>query len=200
MATILKMAPSPASDPSKPQFVVAPSPADPNKPVILFTHPETICLMLGDTRNAAMGQYAGLVHGEILAQTEAGETYSAGTGGLAQAIALFRGIKRPCVQNGTDSLIHIYVTNPRVDFMWPEDRRYSARGPMRLAPPKMSVFTTFVIFDPDMVRKHRDAIDASGGGPVDGIILNWEWTLASPTDRRLPDEFDSRYEERVWAL
>lgn len=166
----------------------------------LFTHPETIRLMLGDVRNAAMGQYAGLVHGEVQGQTDAGEPYTAGTGGLVMAVALFRGIKRPCIDSDTDGRIYVYVTNPRVDFIWPEDRRFAAAGPIRIAPPKMSVFTTFVVFEAEMVAAQRDAIDANGGGPVDGIIVNWEWTLASAKDQRLPDDFDSHYEERVWAL
>ena len=200
MATVLKMTPGIASDPDKPQFVFAPSPDNPREHVRLFVNPETIRQMLRDSRNAGLGQYAGLVHGEARGQTEAGEFFVVGSGGLMRAVGLFRGIKRPCVDHEVDKSVHVYVTNPRVDFIWPESRRFTALGPERRPPPKASVFVTFAVFDAAAIDKEHTAIAACGGGQVDGIIHNWEWTLASPQDPRFPDEFDARYDERVWVL
>ncbi len=200
MSAGLQIVPSVRSDPASPNFVFAPSPSDPNTIIRLFANPSTIQTMLRDARNSAIGQYAGLVHGRFVVRSEAGEETVGGTAGLMKAVALFRGIKRPRLQGGLDGKVFVYVTNPGVDFVWPERvRSGTEHGPTRMKPPLNSVFTTFVVFDEDSIAAEKAAMAARGGGPVHGIIHNWEWTLASPAEPRFPDEFATRYEEKVWA-
>jgi hypothetical protein len=164
--------------------------------------------MRDDHRNAGIGQFAGLVHGSITYTSIGGMQRRAELGGLKNAGALFRGINRPMSGSGTDQHpiidfnddheVYVYITNPGSDYVWPPWRRFSSLGPQEAPKPEASVFTTFVVFDEAVIASAAEAIHEAGGGQVDGIVQNWEWTLASTQDPSLPDDFENRYEARLW--
>lgn len=208
-ATTSRLLSSVRNDPEAPNFVWAPARDDRNLAVRLFVNPITIRQMVDDHRNAGIGQFAALIHGSITYTSLGGMRRREALGGLQNAVALFRGISRPMAGSGTDRHpiidfhddreVYVYVTNPGSDYVWPSQRRFSPLGPQEAPKPEASVFATFVVFDKGVIASAVEAIREAGGGQVDGIVQNWEWTLASAKDPSLPDDFENRYEERLWV-
>ena len=121
-----------------------------------------------------------------------------GTSGLFDAIALFRGLKRPRIDVLGDELIYIYVTAPPCSYIYPHETQYDAEGPMRVESPLRAIFTTFVEFSDPAIKRECRAIKTLGGEDVHGIVQFWEWTLCSEDDATLPRDHATRYLERVW--
>ncbi|GEM_PF-1772234 len=173
--------PTTRSNRSTPNVVLAPHPEDRVKYVELSAHPDIIRKFMDLSLNAKIGEYCGLVHGNV---EEANPTCDMqGTNGLLDSFALFKGLKRPFKDTGHDGEIYIYITNPKHTYIYPEKDRYSVVGPTRLSQPIDSVFATYVSFKEDKTS---------------GIILDWEWVLADKRCNTLPAFYDVRYDERIW--
>lgn len=171
----------PQNDVRWPNIVFAPSPANRSQLVKLFASEITIRQRLDDELISSICQYAGLIHGAI----------PGGYPSLPEAFALFRGIRRPMVEFERDEAIHVYVTNPPVDFVFVSTHQ-SNGGPQRVSPPKDSVFVIYSDFS-------QHALDGlRGNGDIEGVIYDWEWVLADPGNSSLPDGFSERYAERIW--
>ena len=97
-----------------------------------------------------------------------------------------------------DDEVYVYIADSGYDYVYPQERRFSSLGLLQAPMPHSSVFATFVVLDDGVVASAAEAIREAGGGQVDGIVQNWEWTLASPDDPALPEDFQNRYAQRMW--
>lgn len=180
------------------RLIWAPSPDDRTLAVRLYRDPETTAHMGADGRDVGLALYMGHVHG-AMAYADLDMRPQAVVGrGLLETTALFRGVDRPVIKPGLDGRVYIYVSKPRSTFVCPAERHRLRLGPQEVLPPENSVFATFVLFDDDAVRRWEPEIRQIGGEQVDGIIVDWEWTLADPNNPDLPDDYAGRYDERMW--
>lgn len=187
---VSKVAPfEPSNDPERPNVVWAPSPGDRQKWVKLFANPETLRQLLDDNINAKIGEYCGLVHGNVP---------NGAVRGLIDTVALFRGLMRPRIDQWGDEAIYIYVTTPPCSFTYPYETRFTADGPTRVGAPLQSIFTTYVEFGTKVLEREKEPIQAGGEDDVRGIVHYWEWTLCSDDDSTLPRDYENRYLERLW--
>lgn len=139
---------------------------------------------------AKLGEYMGLVHGRF----PDGE-YPPGTTGLLKPVRIFRGLKRSLDlgfgQVGSE--VMTYVTNPARNYRYV--RGHGGDTIREVPVPGNAVFTTFVSFNPQILDAIPQSVHQTASQPIQGVVLHWEWTEASPTDPRLPIEHDARYEE-----
>lgn len=149
----------------------------------LIAHPETLRLMIADGLNRTVGDYCGLIHGDVLNRTR----------GLLAAHALFQGLNRPCLEPGRDDEILIYVIAPESGFMYPENARHEGIGPTPWARPKDSVFVVYVDLKDAMYRTASGHQIATAGS-----ILFWEWVLWDKSDPSLPADYRERYSRWIW--
>ena len=196
-SAIVRLCSSVQNDPNRPNIVWAPSPHDKNAAIRLQVHPATIRRMADDFRYSAIAQYAGHIHGAITIPDTSGQGQRIQTGGLLQAIALFQGLKRPMIDADRDSEVYVLVANPRSDFLYP-GKRFDGSLFVPVPAPVDSVFTTFFVLAASKTAQTL-ALEQYGEEEIaDGLILNWEWTLRSTDDARLPDDFGNRYRDRIW--
>ena len=100
---------------------------------------------------------------------------------------------------GLDERVYVYVTNPGVNYNFPEGRRYSDEGPQHVPVPHEAVFATYVDLSPRAVDELRSDVGyTSWPDDLAGVVLYWAWTKASKRLPHLPFAHDQRYEERVW--
>jgi len=152
-------------------------------PILLGADPQTIRLLEDDHLNSNIGEFLGLVHGDV----------PDGTRGLESAYALYQGVKRPCVMPGKDEEVCAYVLNPDRTYTYPRDAKHSGAGPTRVAKPLRSVFVTYAYLGPSQLAS------ASGSmTETKGIISFWEWVLADTADSLLPRECATRYTRKIW--
>lgn len=139
--------------------------------------------MVGDSWNRGLGDYCGLVHGDVPNRTR----------GLLSAHALSRGVKRPCLDVGRDDQILIYVLSPDDSFVYPTNARTSGIGPTPWVKPKDSVFVVYV--DP-----HNGTYKSASAQEFEtaGTILFWEWVRWDETNHELPADYSRRYATWVW--
>lgn len=95
-----------------------------------------------------------------------------------------------------DFEVYVYVTNPQSDFLYP-GKRFDGSLFVPVRAPAESVFTTFFVMTNSKTAQTL-AVEQHGEERVDGVILNWEWTLRSASDPRLPDDYENRYRDRIW--
>jgi len=182
-----------------PWFVWAPAPEDRTRAVKLFADPNLMAQLRGDHRATAYHQYFGHILGKTSFVDQDGSRRTiADVGILEQSIALFRGLLRPFNENGDDKEGHIFVSNPKHDYAYNADRTSESGRPLQVVPPHDSIFATFVRFGEEIVAPHRQEIKSFGGNDVGGIIVGWEWTFCAPSERSLPNDFATRYDERIW--
>lgn len=105
-----------------------------------------------------------------------------GWGGLKHTHAIFKGLRRPMNGDGVDRNVYIFVVSPKYTYRYEAHMVCTAK---RHAAPKSSVFVGYVVFDDDILEK--------------GKVVNWEWVLADSRNPSLPENFDTRYDEKVWA-
>jgi hypothetical protein len=180
------------------RLIWAPSPDDRTLAVRLFRDPETADQMGADDRDIGLAMYAGHIHGAIAYTDLEGKSRAQIGRGLLEATALFRGVHRPMIKPNLDGRVYAYVSTPRSTFVRPMDRHELRLGPFEALKPENAVFVTFVLFDDDAVRRWDREIRDAHGENVDGIVVDWEWTLADPYHPDLPDDYNGRYDERKW--
>ena len=164
------------------------------KPFVrLAVHQETIKSLCDGILNAKLGEYCGLIHGNVWGEAENQE----GTSGLINPVAIFKGLKRPMISPGIDQSVYVYVTNPDVNYYWPEERKFSGEGPILAPVPVDSVFVTFVSFRKSDLDDVSESIAGTELRETDGVVMFWEWTKASPNVPQFPYDYDNRYVEQV---
>ena len=192
---------TPTNDPHRQSIVWAPSLESPRKFVRLITDRETIKGMMDGKFNAGLGQYCGLIHGNIWAAADDAAAGSEGTGGLLDAVALFQGLERPMIDVGMDRTIYVYVTNPNCTYFYPKKDEFTGKGPTRGDAPKCSVFTVFVEFGRDAVLRLPSRFLERFSDiehELAGVIHYWEWTPSDNSEPELPENYDTRYHRKVW--
>jgi hypothetical protein len=167
--------------------VYAWAPSDRETRISLYAPKGLLRGMLDDGWNAKFGQYAGLIHG--YGQSE----------GLLGAHHLYRGLNRPHSGWLRDGMIYAYVISPSITYTYPEDRRYTGEGPLADEPPPDSVFVVYADIpdDPGLISKHLPDVLQEAG--VRGILCDWEWIKADPTNPSLPEDHAARYGGPVWT-
>lgn len=180
------------------RLVWAPSPQNRTLAVRLFTSPDTADQMGADQRDGGLAMYAGHIHGAVAYTDLRGNPQAKVGRGLLEARALFRGIHRPMIDKELDNFVYVYILNPDHTYVYPPARRRLRLGPLQAEKPLYSVFTIFVLFHDESIRRWRAQINRIGGEEIDGLILDWEWAFASSPDGFLPDDHENRYDERIW--
>lgn len=155
------------------------APGENRRDVITLTlDPTTLRKFRDNNSNSKIGEYCGLVHGNIMELGPEGRLVAGGTNGLMDAVALYQGLTRP-LDDADGSHVYIYVTNPLHSYTYPASTEHADLGPQRVPKPARSaVFTTMV----DLEAK---------------LIVFWEWTMAGDNPG-LPDNADLRYGRKVW--
>ena len=135
----------------------------------------TIRQLVDDNLNAKVGEYAGLVHGNIMEQFD--DTIIAGGTGVCWKASCYQGLKQPRIDAGRDAKVLAYVTNP------PPVSHLSEQGGAASVQGSNSVFVTYAeLFADGLERDRFDGIDAG----IEGVVHFWEWVLSSDRDRALP--------------
>jgi len=99
--------------------------------------------------------------------------------GLRSAHAIFRGVKRPCIDDGVDSQVFIYILAPSFTYQYAPGIVCAFK---RVEAPKQAVYAVYVTIDGD-----------SG----EAVVLNAEWVKAE-AESKLPLGHASRYMEVIW--
>lgn len=98
--------------------------------------------------------------------------------GLPSAHAIFRGIKRPCIEDGFDDQVLVYVLAPAFTYQYAPGMVCAFR---RLSAPEGSIYVVYVKISED----------------GKAVVLNTEWVKAE-SGGKLPAGYESRYMERIW--
>ncbi|HVB18526.1 MAG TPA: hypothetical protein VNF04_18505 [Stellaceae bacterium] len=165
-------------------LIVAPSPANRDEVAWFCVDPiGTIRRILESGLVDRFAEYEGLVHGDI----------DGGTAGLMTAVALFRGLR-----SGQEHVL-TYVTDPLWTYTYPVPHRIGLDPPTRRAAYPDSVFVAYTDTREIARRRAMELVAQAGADhqPL-GLIYNWEWVLRSKDDPSLPDEYETRYGERIW--
>lgn len=189
------------SSPLNQGVVLARAPTPEGGLIKLAVHPETLrsAARLKNGKNDKLGQYCGLIHGNVWAATTEPDQFDEGTPGLTEPVAVFQGLKRARNDDAFDMKTFIYVTNPVQNYCYPSRNAYSG-GPARVPVPPNSVFVVYVDYGPEFVDELRAAVH-NMHGDVCGIVVDWDWVPASPSDPRVPVNAtgaSARYFRRVW--
>jgi hypothetical protein len=165
-------------------LIAAPSPANRDEVTWFAIDPVgTVRRILESRLVDRYAEYEGLVHGDM----------DGGTGGLMNAVALYRGLRA-----GQDHVL-TYITDPIWTYTYPVPHRLGLDLPTRRAAYADSVFVTYADTG-DNARRRSEEIATQAGSehrPI-GLIYNWEWVLRDQTERTLPDDHEARYRERIW--
>ena len=190
------------SDPTTSKVVLARAPTKEGGLVRLVLHPDTLAdnVRLKYGASDRLGQFGGLVHGNIWGNVTNPDLYDEGTPGLTQPTAIFCGLKRPRNQRSVDDKTMIYITNPGRNYTWPYANKYSD-GPIRASVPPACVFAVYVDYGLGIVDAIRGTMPYAAPRDAAGFVVDWEWLIASPQDSRLPANSsgpDSRYVKKIW--
>jgi len=191
------------SDPRNQQIVLARAPTAVGGLVHLVVDLRTLrsTLRLRNGQNAKLGQFCGLVHGNVWAvASDPTDRTETGTAGLTKPVAIFCGLRRPRNQRKHDAETFIYITSHSRNYVFPNKNEFGG-GPIRAPVPPNSVFVAYVDFGPEAVDEVRPLLSYTLPDPVSGVVSDWEWVRASPNDPRLPVNStggDPRYARKVW--
>jgi hypothetical protein len=178
-----------------PWTVWVPAPEDRSLTVRLFVARTLLTDLEKDLRATAFAQYYGHIHGKFAHADESGARTTVETDGLLNgATALFRGLQREMFAPGVDESVYIYISRPEYDYV----RTREQPLPIRVSTPTLSVFTTFALIGQEAVSALNDDLRNYGGTEADGILVGWQWTIASTVDPTLPVESELRYKSRIW--
>lgn len=100
-------------------------------------------------------------------------------GGLRHAHALFKGLRRPMNHDHEDAEIFVYTLSPRFTYEYVPHMTCVAR---RVDAPREAVFVVYTKFTKE----------------GKGSVISWEWVQSSGDGSGLPEDFENRYEQRVW--
>jgi hypothetical protein len=187
------------SDPRSPKTILARAATKEGGLVRLVLHPDVLAdiTRLKNGASDRLGQFGGLVHGNIWAASSNPEHRDEGTLGLTQPTAIYCGLKRPRNEHSNDDKTVIYITNPGRNYTWPFANEF-ADGPIRAPVPPNAVFAVYA----DYGDRHVDALRAGMAYPAPrdavGVIVDWDWIRASSQDPRLPANPDTRYVKKIW--
>lgn len=178
------------NDRNSPNIVLAPSVnANRKGEIKLVCHPTTLRNMEDDVSRSKVGEYCGLVHGNLVEITGYGDKGN-NTYGLLESVALFQGVKRPKFKCENDEEVHVYITNPLNTYSY----RFKSIGPSILKKPDNAVFVTYVDTISSLsvygIRKE------DWGSDINGVVLYWEWVRSK--DNKMPDFYDTRYTRAIW--
>ncbi len=98
--------------------------------------------------------------------------------GLRSARTIFRGIKRPCINDKFDAQVYIYILAPAFTYQYAPSMVCAFK---RVDAPAKAVYAVYV------------EIDASG----EATVLNAEWVKADEGST-LPANHADRYKEMIW--
>ena len=173
----------PTNDPRNQKLIWAQYPSIGDN-VIRLAVSSTVTRDLVETnRLEAMGEYSGLIFSE---------------GVLQSPTAIFQGIRRPFLADGLDNFVYAYVSAPHISYTYYLRDRFDGTGPHEVPAPGLpSVFVVFVTLARSVVSEVEQEFHLANQD-IRGVILYWEWTKASATDRLLPDGHAERYRRRVW--
>lgn len=101
-------------------------------------------------------------------------------GGQRHAHALFQGLRRPFNERNADKGVYVYISKPKFVY---EHIPHMVCVARRSEAPEDAVFATYVLFPESRSN---------------GVIVNWEWITADSKQADLPDDFDNRYDNRLW--
>ena len=135
-----------------------------------------------------------------MAATTEPDKHDEGTLGLTEPVAIFAGLKRPRNNRRSDQQTVVYITNPARNYVYPNRNEFIG-GPVRVPVPIDSVFATYVDFGSAAVDEIRSMLSYKLPGDVSGVVIDWEWVTASPSDPLLPVNstgHDPRYARKVW--
>jgi len=162
----------------------------------LYASPSTLRQIFTDRLEAKAGEYFGLVHGNWNEYVGDDELVDGGTSGLLGATSLFRGIRRPRLDDGRDEQIYVYVLNPKWSYTYKRDES----GLRRTEKPYNSVFVAYVELRNDgAALEEAEKLSQDVKSQIRGVVQFWEWVLAADDDKTLPDSFNARYDERMWV-
>jgi hypothetical protein len=99
-------------------------------------------------------------------------------GGIQRAHALFKGLKRPMIDNGLDRDVFIYVCKPPYRYTYLPHMVCVAK---REDVPQNQLLTILVVREADGFE-----------------ISDWNWVLSDSADDTLPKGYTERYETRIW--
>ena len=146
--------------------------------VTLTLHPQTVATMVRHRRPATIGQFVGLILTRDI---------------LLKPTAMYKGLMRPMLGSGVDDTIVAYITQPGFTYA------LMASGvETQQTAPKGSVFVVFASFDDTVIAYVRNRLGAATK-QFDGVLLNWEWTLADPSAPHLPADYQTRYRSTLWV-
>jgi hypothetical protein len=106
-----------------------------------------------------------------------------------------------CLRSGVDERVHIYLSAPEHDYVYPTDRTMETARPLRTEAPEQSVFATFTLIGQQDVSEIGDDLRNYEGTEMDGLVLGWQWTHPVDTNTptpTLPAFPETRYARRMW--
>lgn len=169
-----------------PNIVLAPSKEDPVKHVNLHVYPGTVGLIAGDCFLSKLGEYAGLVHGNVL---------GAVTGGILRAYKLYRGVMRPYGDSIIGRDMYIYVSNPDATYSYPPEAKFKEVCLAKNPKPLNSVFVAYAEFyDTEQIQNDRFLLEYN----IAGVVKFWEWDFADKAESSLPKDSSGRFLENIW--
>jgi hypothetical protein len=168
-------------NPKTHRVVLARAPTVEAQQVMLGLHYKVAQDLVETGRLAALGEYVGLIFGASV---------------LLDPVAIFQGLNRPFRGPGVDETIYAYVSTPGWNYTYAPPAN-STEDPRRVLPPSESVFVTFVSFVQSVVDEAKASLDPADRA-IDGVVLYWEWTIASRSQPSLPREHQERYRRPIW--
>lgn len=141
-----------------------------------------------------LGQYLGLVHGNPWLPDQPHSADDV-TSGMTAPVAIFQGLKRPKNVHRHDTETVIYVLPHRRNYV------FLGNNAMRVAAPAGAVFVVYADFGGEAVDAAKAAVTYTLPDDVKGVVCDWEWVAASPSDARLPVDATvpgRRYTRKIW--
>lgn len=183
----------------------AKSPCDPRRLILLDVDRDALAGFGVHLRSRAkLGEFAGLVHGDVPQLLELPDAYP--DRGMRACHACFQGLTRP-LNKDMGIQLFAYVSSPPCSFVFddPFDVCRTTEKPLD------SVFVTYVEFSPETVTMLAALQIAAGPTLADvpdphgvvGTVRGWEWVpaelpLAPNPALHLPRDHGRRYVTRRW--
>jgi hypothetical protein len=182
----------PTNNPDQTKLVWASSPNRERRFDRLMVYPDTISLFAKLGQWNTIGQYFGLVHGNVR-----GMHTEEKTTGLLDPVAIFQGLERP-VDDRSGQDFYVFVTNPNRSYRYLLKERSMSGELVWVRAPTASVFVTYVDYDPKIVADVLRECGYATQEEIKGIIYRWRWEFASSQEPHLPDGYSNRFARQVF--